>query len=199
MWALTHQSTRRPRPARPPRAPAGIWTRCTGSGGSQCPDSALGSAPPPRPHAWVPAHHRLAGPFRIPVAGTRRLRRVGSTSRPEHGPTRRPGTPQRGHHSGSVRPSAAGCGRDLGRETGDMGGAGKCQGEGPSACKGESTTNSPRAPSTLSPLCPVLLLTHLSRPRWPRFPGHRRGPPGCSLGNSTNRALSPHSETRRTR
>lgn len=119
-WGLSPHSPehRRPRPATPPRTPAGPPTRRTASGGARCPHSARGSAPAAPPRARAPPPRRLAPPLRSPAACTRRPRRAGPRPRPGRGPTPRPGTPPRGRRSGSVRPQPQGGGETWGRRAG---------------------------------------------------------------------------------
>lgn len=154
----THPSTRRPHPARTPRAAAGKWICCTGSGASQSRHSAPHSVPLHWPCSWAQVRHRLAQASHIAAAGTPQLRPSGPTWHPALGPMSRPQTPPRGHRSGSVRPLTAERGPDLSRS------------------RRSALGGSRRAHCAY--LFQPTRQTHLSTPQRQRFLGHRRVSPG---------------------
>lgn len=137
----THQNIQHLHPMSFRQAPAGLWTRCTGSAGSQCPGSVHGSVPPGMPCGQGQVHRRLAQLVRNRAAGTRLVPRAGPKHHPTHGPTRHPGRSPHGHHSDSVRPSASGHGGVLGKKL-------SCCLSFPSSC----LSSSPQVFLSLSPL-----------------------------------------------
>lgn len=191
MTPHTHPSTPRLHPATSLPGPAKKPKHCTGSGGSQCPSSAPGSAPQELPYNPVLVSHRLAVPLRTRAVCTPQQHHAGPRHCPAHAPMCHPGRPPLGHHSSSLHPLAAGHPGDLtGRNS-----------EGQRTIARSPTY--PHPPECLTPLStsPVYLLpslkatcTHLSRELRLNSPGCMPGPLRCLLGSSVSGALSPRSE-----
>lgn len=103
----THPNRPHLHPAMSLREPAENQTCCTGSGESQSPSIAPGSAPRELSYGPVLEHHRLAVPLRIRAACTPQQHHAGPRHCPAHASTCHSRRPPLGHHSGSVHPSAA--------------------------------------------------------------------------------------------
>lgn len=109
----THLSIPHLHPAMTLHEQAEKQTLCTGSGGSQSPSSAPGSAPQALSYGSVLEHHRLVVPLHTRAACTPQQHHAGPRHCPAHAPTRHPRRPPLGHHSDSVHLSAAGHPGDL--------------------------------------------------------------------------------------